>query len=149
MRTSRVVLAGALALSGGVLAGCEQPPPSITAFSGTNSERAAALCWAFDGDSLDSSDCAQEIIAGSELGDAPRLPVQAGNTVGISVDHAIADEGWVPAIAGQRLVNSPITETYFRFTFPPGQLPADGVGLQVLAGSNAQLRGVWAIRLVD
>ena len=149
MRTSRWALAGALAVTGTVLAGCEQPPPSVTVFSGSTSVRTAALCWAFDAPALRPGDCAQDIVAGSQVGDAPQLRVSPGNVVGISVDEAVAQEGWVPAIGGQRLVNTPITDTYYRFTFPQAELPAQGLGLQVLAGSGNQLRGVWAVRLTN
>jgi len=149
MRTSHVLLAGTVALAGGILAGCDQPPPSITAFSGSDSVRSPALCWAFDTGALTSGQCAREIISGEQIGDAPQLPVGAGNVVGISVDTAIAEAGWIPAIAGQRLVETPITDTYFRFTFPSAQLPEQGVGLQVLAGSSQELKGVWAVRLVN
>ncbi len=149
MPKRRWTLAAVVAIGCGVLAGCEQPPPGVTAFSGTSSVRVPALCWAFDSPTLESGECAQSIVAGSQLAEAPQLQVRPGNVVGISVDKAIAEEGWVPAIGGTNLVNSPITDTYFRFTFPSAQLPSQGVGLQVLAGSDAQLRGVWAIRLVD
>lgn len=149
MRTARVVMAGVIAVSGGVLAGCEKPPPSITVFSGTNSVRASALCWSFSGEPLAAGQCAQDIISGAELGGAPSLPVNAGDVVGISVDTQIAQQGWVPAVAGQRLLNRPITETYFRFTFPAGQLPEDGLGLQVIAGQSGDLHGVWTVRLTE
>jgi hypothetical protein len=155
MRSGRWALVGVVVLTGSVLTACEQPAPGITAFSGTNSVRAEALCWAFDADSLAPDACARDIIAGNELGGAPELPVNLnpGTVVGISVDKAVAEDGWVPALGGQRLVNSPITETYYRFTFPPtfpqAELPANGLGLQILSGPQTQLRGVWAVRLVN
>lgn len=145
----RWVMTSVMALSGLVLAGCEQPAPGITAFSGTNSVRTEALCWAFDEDSLAPGDCARDIIVGSELGGAPQLPVAPGTVIGISVDSKVAEDGWVPSVGGQRLVNTPLTETYYRFTFPQTELPEDGLGLQVLAGPQTQLRGVWAVRLVN
>lgn len=147
MRTGRVVLAGVIAVSGGLLAGCEKPAPGISVFSGTNSVRATAQCWSFTGDPLSADECARDIISGTELGGAPSLPVSAENVVGISVDPVIAERGWVPAISGQRLLNEPTTETYFRFTFPSGQLPEAGLGLQVIAGQDGDLQGVWTVRL--
>lgn len=148
MRTSRVLLAGVVAVAGGALAGCEQPTPGITVFSGTDSVRTSALCWSFSEAALGASECARDIISGADIGSAPQLGVSAGNVVGISVDPVIAERGWVPAIAGQQLLTTPITETYFRFTFPSGQLPANGVGLQVIAGESGDLQGIWAVRLV-
>lgn len=149
MRTGRVVLAGVIAVTGGLLAGCEKPAPGISVFSGSDSVRASALCWSFDGQPLTADQCARDIISGTDLGDAPQLSVTAGNVVGISVDKAVAEEGWVPAISGQRLLNEPTKETYFRFTFPSGQLPANGLGLQVIAGQDGDLHGVWTVRLVS
>lgn len=149
MRTSRVMLAGAVALAGGALAGCEKPAPAITVFSGTNSVYTKALCWAGEDPGLEPDECAQNIIAGAELGGAPELATVQGATVGISVDPIIAESGWTPAIGGQRLVSEPLTETYYRFVLPsPSELPPDGYGLQILAGGNTNLRGVWAVRLV-
>lgn len=147
MKRSRVVLAAALVATGGVLAGCEQPSPAITVFSGTSSVRASALCYAFDAPTLEPGQCAREIISGDSTGDAPSLTVRPGNTVGISVDKAVAKSGWVISVAGQQLVGEPLTETYFRFTFPNQQLPERGFALQVLGGED-ELRGVWAVRLV-
>jgi hypothetical protein len=147
MKTTRVMLAATIAAAGGVLAGCEQPAPAITVFSGTNSVRASALCWAFDADALEPGQCARDIVTGESTGDAPALEVLPGNTVGISVDKSVAKEGWIVSIAGQQLLDRPITSTYFRFTFPNQQLPERGFALQVLAGGD-QLRGVWAVRLV-
>ena len=145
----RLLMAAVMALAGVGLTSCEQPAPGITAFSGTNSVRTEALCWAFDAESLAPEACARDIIVGSELGGAPELPVAPGTVVGISVDTAVAEDGWVPSLGGQRLVNTPLTETYYRFTFPQAELPEDGLGLQVLSGPQTQLRGVWAVRLVN
>lgn len=145
----RLAMASVMAVSGLLLAGCEQPAPGITAFSGTDTVRTEALCWAFDADSLAPEDCARDIIVGTELGGAPELPVSPGNVIGISVDKKVAEDGWVPSIGGQRLVSTPLTETYYRFTFPQTELPPDGLGLQVLSGPQTQLRGVWAVRLVN
>ncbi len=149
MRRRPILLIGCAALAGTVLTGCEKPDPGITAFSGTQSVRSAALCWTESDSGLQSGQCAQDIVSGDQLGAAPELRVQPGNVLGISVDTSIAERGWVPAVGGQRLVNEPITETYFRFTFPSAQLPPEGLGLQVLAGTGNRLQGVWAIRLVS
>lgn len=149
MHTGRVVLAGVIALTGGLLAGCEKPTPGVSVFSGTQSVRTSALCWSFDDGPLTAGQCARDIISGENLGQAPELSVTAGNVVGISVDPAVAEAGWVPAVAGQRLLNEPINETYYRFTFPSGQLPPSGLGLQIIAGQDGDLHGVWAVRLVN
>lgn len=149
MQFSRALLAGALVVAGAALTGCEKPAPAISVFSGTSSVRAPALCWSFSGAALDNQQCSRDILSGAELGRAPQLPVRAGNVVGISVDSAVAKKGWIPSIAGQPLANQPITDTYYRFTFPSAQLPENGVGLQVTAGRDGELLGVWAVRLVD
>ncbi len=149
MRTSRWLLATTVVLTGGLLTACEQPPPGITAFSGAASVRTEALCWAYGEGSLDDEGCAREILAGDELGEAPELRIRPGNVVGISVDTAVADDGWLLSLGGQQLVPEPITETYYRFTFPQAQLPEQGLGLQIRSGSQSQLTGIWAVRLVN
>lgn len=149
MMLRRVLLVGALVVAGAGLAGCEKPAPAVTVFSGTSSVRASALCWSHTGEALDNKQCSRDILTAVEEGPAPRLKVRPGNVVGISVDPAIAERGWVPIVAGQRLVERPITETYYRFTFPSLQLPEKGVGLQVSAGGSGDLLGLWAVRLVE
>lgn len=148
MRTSRVIAAAAVVLASGALAGCEKPAPGVTVFSGSDSVRTSALCWSFSGEPLASDECTAQIAEGVTPDSAPDLRVRGGNTVGISVDPVIADAGWVPAIGGQRLVEQTITETYFRFTFPATEIPEQGYGLEILAGQEQELKGVWAIRLV-
>lgn len=136
-----------------LLTGCEKPFPGATVWSGTNSEHASALCWSFDAaQPIDETQCASAVQEkAAEDGELPRLSVTGGQTVGISVDPVLADNGWIPVINNERLSEQPITSTYWRFTFPEFQeLPAEGVELQILAvGENAdQLRGIWAYTLV-
>lgn len=150
-----MTLRGALAVgavAAGVLAltGCEKPYPGATVWSGTQSEFESALCWSFDpAVGVDEENCVtslSEIAAGAS--GLPELEVSAGNTLGISVDPVVADNGWVPVIAGQRLVEEPLTSTYWRFTFPQ-QPPAEGFEMQILANTEdgEQLRGVWAFKI--
>lgn len=142
------VMAGAV-----VLTGCEKPFPGATVWSGTNSEHASALCWSFDAaEPIDEAQCAgavqQKAADGGEL---PRLSVIGGQTVGISVDPVVTDNGWIPVIGNERLSEEPIRSTYWRFTYPDfQQTPAEGLELQILAlGENeGELRGLWAYTLV-
>ena len=74
-----------------------------------------------------------------------------GQTVGISVDPVVTDNGWIPVIGNERLSEEPIRSTYWRFTYPDfQQTPAEGLELQILAlGENeGELRGLWAYTLV-
>ena len=83
-------------------------------------------------------------------GKAPVITVTPGNTLGISVDPEVADNGWFPVIGQERLSQTPITSTYFRFTFPTlQQIPADGFTLQIVArGSKPDItRGLWIYKL--
>jgi hypothetical protein len=144
-----LLLAGTavLALS---LTACEQPNPGATVFSGTTSQWRQAACWAGEGESIDANACAQEVIqkaaAGGQLASIPVVP---GQTVGISVDPVVADAGWSPRINGQNLTQSPITSTYFRFTFPEFQeVAADGLMMELVAGQADATRGVWLFQLV-
>jgi hypothetical protein len=75
--------------------------------------------------------------------------VVPGETVGISVDTAVAEAGWFPVIGDQRLTEQPLTSTYYRFQFPSLQeVPADGLSLQVVAGRDTKTRGIWVFKLV-
>jgi hypothetical protein len=148
-RLGRPVLAGSLALVAAfALAGCEKPGPGATVFSGSTSAYQLALCWSFDGEPLSPETCAQDVVTealdGADIG---RVPVVPGQVIGISVDPVVADAGWYPVIGSQRLTQQPITATYYRFTYPDLQeVPADGVSLQIVAGSEGTL-GLWVFEL--
>lgn len=141
---------GALVATAAALSGCEKPYPGVTVWSGTNSEWKHALCWSFDaGTPVDEVRCAENIISGAESGnEIPRLQVISGNTVGISVDPVIADNGWFPVINNQPLTE-PIFSTYWRFTFPDfEQIPEGGLEMQVRAnGEGDSTRGIWVFQL--
>lgn len=143
-----------------VLTACERPAPSVTLFSGDVSARAEAVCWTFDGSPvIGSADCTQDdLVASVQSGALATLPVTPGSTLGISVDSEVADAGWFPAIIvdgqPQQLVNSVITDRYWRFTFPDGlrgQFPAGGYILQITAAgaTSGSERGLWFISLTD
>jgi hypothetical protein len=149
-RLSRRALALPVALLGVLaLTACEKPAPGVSVFSGMTSTHRAALCWSFDGAPLSPETCAQDVVTqaleGAEVG---RIPVIPGDVIGISVDPVVADAGWFPVIGSQRLTQTPITSTYYRFTYPDlQQVPADGVSLQVVAGRDGT-RGLWVFQLV-
>ncbi len=133
------------------LSACEKPNPGATVWSGTNSQHSQALCWSTDPAVANTKGCAQDLIAKYiSGGQAPVITVMPGNTLGISVDPAVADNGWFPVIGQSRLSQTPIMSTYFRFTFPEGQqIPADGFTLQIVArGSKPDItRGLWIYKL--
>lgn len=146
-RIALLVGAGATVLT---LSACEKPGPGASVFSGTSFAHSQALCWSFTDESLDAQTCAQGVIEEALRGDGvPTIPVVPGETIGISVDPVVAREGWTPVIANQRLLTEPTTSTYYRFSFPDLQeVPADGLALQVVAGSGETTRGIWIFRLV-
>lgn len=128
------------------LSACEKPTPGISVFSGTTSENSQAVCWSFDSDNLEPGACAEDLIANA---DAATIPVLPGDTVGISVDPAVADSGWTASIGTTRLNAQPLSGHYFRFTFPDLQeIPAEGFPLVISAGRDTKTRGVWVFRLV-
>ena len=129
------------------LAGCQKPPPAISFWTGTTSTSEPALCWAFESDNLQPAECAQEIISGRQTDGLTILEPMAGNTVGISVDPEVAAAGWTPTLGGQALTQSPLTTTYFRFTFPLG-VPETGLPLQVVAGQDTRTKGIWSVLLL-
>lgn len=144
-----LVLAGAAALALSLTA-CEQPNPGASVFSGTTSQWRQAVCWAGEGESIDANACAQDVIAkAADGGQLASIPVVPGQTVGISVDPVVADAGWSPRINGQNLTQSPITSTYFRFTFPEFQdVAEEGLLMEIVAGEAEQTRGLWLFQLV-
>jgi hypothetical protein len=134
------------------LTGCEKPNPGVTVFSGTNSEHAQALCWSPDAaESVQARGCAGDILQKAvDGGEVPIITVTPGDVVGISVDPVVADNGWVPVVGNESLSQTPITTTYFRFTFPEAvTAPEGGFEMQIkAAGENASdLRGIWLFKL--
>lgn len=140
-----IAVAGAAALS---LAGCEKPAPGVSVVSGTTSQHREAICWAGDG-ALSPETCGEDIIQNAMNGQgAASIPVIPGDTIGISVDTAVADAGWFPAIGSQRLTEQPLHTTYYRFTYPDLKaVPAEGISLQVIAGDNTTSKGLWVFHL--
>lgn len=146
-RLAAVALAGIAVLT---LAACEKPSPGVTVVSGMTSAYRAALCWSFDGEPLNPDTCAQDVVTNALEGEqVARIPVVSGTTIGISVDPAVADVGWYPVVGSQRLTQEPVYSTYYRFTYPDLQpVPADGVALQVVAGTGDATQGLWVFQLV-
>jgi hypothetical protein len=136
----RVLTAAGMGAAGLLLAGCESPQPSVTAFSGTNSTRVEASCWTADESA--SSSCQ---FPGTADGS---LPVRAGATVGIPVDAEVAEAGWVPAIGNQPLVQSPIEDRYHRITLDEQQVAQGALQVFALTEDN-QLRGAWVIGITS
>jgi len=139
-----------LALASLALVGCDKPAPGISVTSGTTTEYRQALCWSFDGSALSAENCAQDLVTTAvDGGQAARIPVIPGATIGISVDPVVADAGWYPVIGTQKLTEQPLTTTYYRFTYPDLQeVPADGIALQVVAANGADTIGLWVFSLV-
>lgn len=149
MRTSRLAAAAGIVLLPLALSGCTKPNPGATVFSGSASVHREAACWTADAAGLDAASCGEDLIAKASSGDTiGRLPVVPGSTVGISVDPVVADAGWYPVIGSQRLVQEPIHETYYRFTYPQLEaIPTDGTTLQIIAGTK-QAQGIWLFSLI-
>lgn len=149
MRSTRFATATAIVLLPLALTACTKPNPGATVFSGTTSAWREAACWTDSPDGLDPESCTQDLIGkASDGGVVAKIPVVPGSTVGISVDPVVAEAGWYPVIGNQRLVEQPITQTYYRFTYPDlQQIPEGGAALQIIAGGeNAQ--GIWVFSLV-
>ncbi len=138
-----VTVAAALAATA-ALASCEKPPPGVTVFTGTSSQRLAPTCFSWEGQ-IDAQQCLTQAAAAAAAGQTKRLEVVAENVVGISVDPSIAEEGWYPTVAGQRLSQETLTTTYFRFTFP--RVPANPQGYPLAVISEGQQKGVWTVRM--
>ena len=145
-RLSVVVLAVGLVAS---LNACAKPNPGATVWSGTSSTHSSALCWSED-PSVSATNCAEQISAYvAEGGEVAALPITGGNTIGISVEPSVAENGWNISIGGQAMNATPIYETYYRFTFPAVAIPEEGYELDIVAqGIGNATRGMWVVRLV-
>lgn len=139
------IVSSVLALS---LTACEKPNPGATVWSGTSKAHSEALCWSED-EAITSKSCAQDIVANATADPSiGTIEVLADQTVGISVDPKVAELGWYVAIGGQRFNDTPITSTYYRFTFPKVSVPEEGYDLQVIAqGKGNATRGIWVFKL--
>lgn len=148
-RTRVALLITVLGVTALGLAACEKPNPGASVFSGTTTKWREAACWA-DSGSIDANACAQEVISKATSGaKLAEIPVVPGQVVGISVDPKVADAGWYPRINGQNLTQSPITSTYYRFTFPEFQeVGEDGLTMEIVAGAADATRGIWLFQLV-
>lgn len=141
-RVAAVVMATAATAA---LASCEKPPPGVSVFNGTSSQRVEPTCFSWEG-TIDAQQCLTEAAGRAAGGETKRLDVSPGTVVGISVDTSIAEAGWYPTINGQRLNQDTITSTYFRFTFPEGA-PASPQGYPLAVVSEGEQKGVWVVRL--
>lgn len=138
-----LAVVGAATLS---LTGCEKPTPGVSVVSGTSSQHKEALCWGGDG-SVTAESCSQEVIAAAAAGGSA-IPVIQGDTVGISVDTAVADLGWIPIVNAQPLTQEPLHTTYYRFTYDSAMASAQGANaVIVLAGDGQTAKGLWVFGL--
>lgn len=128
-----------------LLTGCEKPPPEVSVFSGSASQRVAPICFSTQGNA-DAASCVTQAAQRAASGETPTLSVLADNVVGISVDPAIAEEGWYPIVGDQRITDQELTTTYFRFTFPRVPFNEQGYPLAVVS-DHEDFKGVWALRL--
>ncbi|HVQ18998.1 MAG TPA: hypothetical protein VMT27_08175 [Actinomycetes bacterium] len=141
----------------GPLSGCDKPTPNVTVFSGTTSEHRDAICWSPDADqAIEQSDCSIELQSTEDfnqrlLDKVAIVPTTPGETVGISVDPVIADNGWQVSINGRPLTRQPVTENYFRFTMPPQPLRNGDAQLvvQALTSDGKAVRGSWIFGLSE
>jgi hypothetical protein len=126
-----------------VLGGCGvESEPLVTVFSpGSGSITVAPQCWSPDA-VVSEEDCERT----SNLG---RLQVQPGATIGVNVDPAIAELGWVPTVDGRRLVAQNLDQTYYRFALSESDFAeAPGSALEVYAVDDEQnTRGLWVLQL--
>lgn len=156
-RTPLAVLVGSTALL--ALAACEKPAPSVTVFSGTTSAHREAICWSFEAaQAVEKGDCSIDLetqpadeVASTLLDEIAIIPTTPGETVGISVDPAVAENGWLVSINGALLTRAPVTEKYFRFTMPPRPL-RDGdaqLVIQAVTEGGGEIRGSWIFGLTE
>ena len=99
------------------LSACEKPAPIVTVVSGGTSVYTEASTWCFEDQT--PPDCAERATG------TTKLPVRAGETVGVDVDKELADGGWylelsAPGGEGEQQPqrSEPQEGHYFSFTAP-------------------------------
>jgi hypothetical protein len=107
---------------------------------------------------VEQGDCSVDLeaqpagdVADALLKEIAIIPTTPGETVGISVDPEVADNGWLVSINGSSLTRTPVTEKYFRFTMAPRPL-RDGdaqLVVQALTEDGSAIRGSWIFGLTD
>ena len=132
------------------LTGCTQPTPAVTVWSGTTSVVRPATCWEPESTVTEAVKSCIAEAQSKPTSDIPSIAVSPGSIVGINVDPQVAEATWLPSVGQQPLAESPISESYYRFTYPNVKTPPDGYLLAVTArGTSAdQNRGLWLFRLV-
>lgn len=142
-----VGLVGASVLA---LAGCTQPTPDVTVWSGTSSVVRGATCWAPDSTIPEAVKACIADAQSKPTSDIPTIAVTPGNIVGINVDPQVAEATWMPSVGQQPLAEEPINDSYYRFTYPNVKTPPEGYLLAITARGTAadQNRGLWLFRLV-
>jgi len=146
----RLVAATSVAIALGALTACEKPAPIVTVVNGGNSVYAEANTYCFDGQSAAEANCATR-QDGSTV-----LEVLGGQTVGVDVDKALLDGGWLielsdPDAAGEQAQpqqSEVQNEHYFTFTAP--NLPMGGSLLLTVRSLNEEQNatGAWLFTLV-
>ena len=158
---SRRPLVTAMAAGLGLLAlaACEKPAPGATVFSGSTSAHREAICWSDDAtQAVEKADCSLDLeaqpagdVAQTLLDEIAIIPTAGGDTVGISVDPSVAENGWLVSINGRSLNREALTEKYFRFTMPPSALRRGDAQLVIsaLTEDGSEVRGTWLFGLSD
>lgn len=148
---TRVLGIGLTVVAVAGLSACTKPSPDVTLVSGSTSAVSPALCWEPDSTvRTEVLSCISDALTGPAA-ELPEMPVIPGNVIGVNVDPEIAEAGWTVTVDQEPLMREPITETYFRFTYPDLQtVPAEGLRLSVVARGDSpeRNRGLWSFRLV-
>ncbi len=134
-----------------VLTGCEQPTPLVSLVSGGTFVKAEASSWCFDDQDPSKQPGSDGACTFTER--TPQLlKVRPGDQLGIDVDKALAENGWIavirPQTGGEQAQESasPVQDDEHYFTFNP-QFESGPIELDVRALSaprdDAQVVGVW------
>lgn len=147
-RRTGLLLALPLVLAG-ALSGCEKPTPSVTVESGGASDHVEALCWN-DHDAPAPDDCGNSLTAAKLAKRQGAIPIKVGETIGISVDRAIADAGWQVNVGNRSLARDLDSRYYKIGPLTLADLSSGTLDLRVYAyagGSSSKARGLWVFAL--
>ena len=147
-----LALTTAVVMAALVLSGCSKPYPGVSVWAGTRSLHEPAQCWSYNANQgVDLAACAQALSILDKAGQIPTLTVTPGGTMGISVDVAVAKQGWVAHLGTNTLTPTTMSSTYWRFTYPQLTSLAKKNQLVIFANGPAKnsYRGVWVYNTIE
>lgn len=142
---AQALAAVALLLS---LSACQQPTPRVSVFAGSSEQSVEAACWNAE-DAPAEAGCVRSLSQDQIAAREGVIKVHPGETIGISVDTALADAGWAAQIGQSTITPDRVDSTYYRFMVSEQDLANAPFELRIYAfpAQGDTPRGLWLFRL--